>query len=221
MSPAPTTRQLRLLEEIRAGLSAPLAPGEVQVVTRWQHWEDEELGFSPLGKQAKLVVVGAPFSLHIVTAWEESPRHIEATVHCYDTGRYDSGPWAILITADVRRAFAAIGFEYRQTQSFIALWADTTPAEVIVRRIERAAEIPVRILRPIDLPLAVDPRLHHWVVGLLGADALIERTHKGGQAELMLKSDDGYQTICIRDPEVAQFVRRWYANMGRYRGEST
>src|SRR4051794_218981 len=94
----PTTRQLRLLEQIRERLVSRWAPTPLNVRAHYQHWEDEELGIAPpLGRSAWFNLQIDPLTLSIGTPlpWVESTgATLTASFGDYDRGQSGSA-WAL------------------------------------------------------------------------------------------------------------------------------
>ena len=210
MSSDPSPRQLELLDRVREQLSGGLSATDVTITEHWKHYEDEELGFPSLGSSAGFRIRGAPFPIDVSTPvpWGRDPTgRIEASVYDHHTGRFDGDPWAILVTTAVHRGFGELGFD-DEVGYFRASWRASKRAKAIAHTLERLARIPVRVLRPGDLPRGTKWP-HHWMLRLMAADALVDCRADGAEQHDVLERDGRRSTHTMNHAESA-LVCAWH-----------
>jgi hypothetical protein len=148
MPPRPTPRQLELLEEIRALLEVELPVSEVESTTHWKHYEDEELGFSPLGESAGFRVVGPHFPIHVGTPvpWETDPTGRVQVTLSDPPRRPKQDASGVELTDEARRRLEELGFIDR-VGYLRASWPLSERARQIAATVLDAARVPVRTVR--------------------------------------------------------------------------
>lgn len=189
----PTEQQLRILERVQARLAERWTSSPVKRDVHHRHWEDEELGILPIGASAAFTVSLASFTVWIGTPfpWEaDATAAIEVRFPTYGSGRNEPA-WALLEDGPTRRALADLGFRgsLRRASWLVAGSSESGIIDAIVQTITRLAELPVRILRPDDLPPNT-PWPWPGLIEMLAADRVIEAADlPSGKSRIVTETD--------------------------------
>lgn len=199
--PEPTDRQLRILARTRD-----------RIASRWK--ASPVARVAPMGSHAAFQVALSPLTLWIATPCSRdglAACAIRATFAAYQ-GEDTGAPWALYEDRATRRALAAIGFQRRSS------WQATWPlrgrmAESVVgsiaATIEGLAALPLRSLRPGDLPPDTAWPYAALVEILAADDVQVAGPDPATPGHWRITYDiDGRRTGFV-DDEALQLIRQW------------
>jgi len=208
----PSEDQVRVVERAHARLASSWTTTTPQRFVRWQHYEDEALGESPLGSTVGFNVKVGPLTVHIGTSWATFDS-VSASFREY-AGDRPGPPFVLVVDAPTRRALADHGFRSHERTWRLARGVDAA-VDTIVDTVQKLAALPLRVLVPADLPPSTE-----WpppvVFAMFWADSVTVVGDAAGSPgkQLVIVETDGERSNTIQSLRSVELARWWRAANG-------
>lgn len=193
---------------------AELAAACERLATRWpttdvteydvfHHYEDEDLGFGPMFRNAGFAVELAPFRFELSVRWHDGQP--ATTLRAAAPSLDSDGRWALFADRATRDALARFGF----SADFEVSASLAVDADQIVEAFVGFASVPLRIVRDHEIASATWPPWHVWRAIAAERFDVLGDSQMPGRWLAAIDNDDSMVTV-FTDEDLA-VIRAWRA----------